>query len=188
MQIVDFNAGAKPWDNLQPPYLEWDGAGPARSWTDQATGVSFEIIYGRMFLSFLPNYPANRWLAFHRTARQQRVILSILFPSPSTYIRFKLACDLVGPVIVRYYGRAAEQDLVDERRPPLSTVFTAVEYDRKCWPVTQVVISSSDMKNSIAQVEFGSEEPFGWSKTMCQVSRVAHTVGKSLGGVFGGRR
>jgi hypothetical protein len=187
MEIVDFNVGSQPWDFLQPPYLERDGTGASRGWTDQLTKVSFEIVQGRMFLSSLPNYPTNRWLVFHRTVKQARAVLSIQFSTRPTYIRFKLACDLVGPVSVRYYGRAPEQDLIEERRPPVSTVLTAVEYDRMCWPVAQVVIASADLTNSIDDVEFGSQEPFGWSKSACQLSRVAHNLGKSLGNVFGGR-
>ena len=188
MELIDFNVGSQPWDFLQPPYLERDGAGPARGWTDEITGVTFEIVHGRMFLNFLPNYPTNRWLVFHRTVKQHQAVLSIRFPFPPTFIRFKLACDLVGPVSIRYYSHCPEKDLIEERRPPVSSVFTAVEYDRVCWPVAQVIITSSDLTNSIDDVEFGSEEPAGWSRSTCRISRVAHQLGQSIGGVFGGRR
>ena len=188
MQLIDFNVGSLPWDNLQPPLLERDSEAVAPGWTDEATGVTFEIVRGRMFLGSLSNYPANRWLVFHRTLRQQHAVLSIRFPRPSTFIRFKLACDLVGPVEVRYYARVPELDLVEERRPPLSTVFADVEYNSVCFPVAQVVISSADLKNSIDDVEFGWEEPMGWSRGVCHISRAARNVGKSLGGMFGGQR
>jgi len=188
MQLIDFNVGSLPWDNLQPPLLEQDGEGAAQGWTDQATGVTFEILRGRMFLSSLPNYPTNRWLVFHRTIRQQRAVLSIRFPSAPTFIRFKLACDLVGPVVVRYYGRAPELELIEERRPPVSAVFADVDYDRKCWPVAQVVIASPDLRNSIDDLEFGREELLGWSKFACRIVRAAHHAGQSLGGLFGGPR
>ncbi len=188
MEIIDFNVGSQPWDTLTPPFLERDGAGPARGWTDDVTGVTFEIVHGRMYLGSLPNYPANRWLVFHRTVKQNETTLSIRFPFPPTFIRFKLACDLVGPVVVRYYSHSPEQDLIEERRPPISTVFTAVEYSRICWPVAQVLITSSDLTTSIDDVEFGSEEPTGWSRSTCRISRAAHRVGQSITGVFGGHR
>ncbi len=187
MEIIDFNAGSQPWDSLQPPFLERDGVGPTRGWTDDITGVTFEIVHGRMYLTARPNFPGNRWLVFHRTVKQQQTVLSVRFPFPPTFVRFKLACDLVGPVVVRYYGRSLEEDLIEERRPPVSTVFTAVEYDRKYWPVAQIVITSLDLTTSIDDVEFGSPEPTGWSRPAIQLSRVAHRVGKSLGGIFGGR-
>ncbi len=187
MQLIDFNVGSLPWDNLQPPLLERDGEGALPGWTDDSTGVTFQIVRGRMFLGSMPNHPANRWLVFHRTLRQSRAVLSIRFPHPSTFIRFKLACDLVGPVEVRYYAHAPEGDLVEERFPPVSTVFADVEYNRICWPVEQVVIESADLRNSVDDVEFGWEEPAGWSRGVCQISRAARTVGKSLGGMFGQR-
>jgi len=188
MEIIDFNVGSQPWDSLQPPLLERDGTGPARGWTDDVTGVTFEIVHGRMYLGSLPSNPVNRWLVFHRTVNQQQTVLSIRFPFPPTFIRFKLACDLVGPVVVRYYSRSPEDDLIEERRPPVSSVFTAVEYDRICWPAAQVVIASSDLTTSIDDVEFGTQEPTGWSRSACKISRAAHRVSQSLGSMFGGRR
>jgi hypothetical protein len=141
-----------------------------------------------MFLGAFPGYPANRWLAFHRTVRQQYAVLSVIFPDPQTFVRFKLACDLLGPITVRYFGTVPEQDLIEERSLPLSSIFTAIEYDRKCWPITQIVISSSDVENSIDDVEFTSEELTGWSRWFCQISRAAHNLRKLLAGIFVGGR
>lgn len=63
MQIVTFDVGTSPWDDLQPPELQNDVLFPnCPGWTDMATGTHFAIWHGNMHLEYVLESDTNRCL------------------------------------------------------------------------------------------------------------------------------
>lgn len=156
MALIDFQSPF--WLQQVGTILCDDGRQPGNTFTDPV-GVDFIIAEGSMRVD---QPTGNRLLYFtpvdcpNTGHSPHPATLVIRFSTAQEFVKFKLACDVPGPLLIWYYEGINKTDLVDSRMIPApSNTFFNVEYNRRCWPIREVVIRSNNSENSLDNLEFG---------------------------------
>jgi hypothetical protein len=155
MALIDFES--PPWPARVGTTL-CDVGGPGNTFPDPGAGVDFIIAEGSMRVV---SQGGNRYLYFTPadcpgTGHAPHPATAVIrFSTGYENVKFLLACDVPGPVIVWFYEGINRTGLVETRTIPApSNAFFPVEYSRHCWPIREVVIRSNNSENSLDNLEF----------------------------------